>query len=547
LHAAFLELSGGVDASFLAYVGRGRQRLTEDEVADLWKLQAQRTGPDAANHIYVHVPFCKSICSFCNYTRLRPGRVETMQLWSERILRSIRTLGPATAGMAFHNLYFGGGTPSVLTLDILKALLEAIDEHFTFHPWAHKHLELDPAIIDAQKLALLRKHGFDHLSFGIQTLDPDVNALHRRGRQDHALVHRRLQEFAGAGISQVSCDFLLGLAGSRAEVIIADLEEVLAHPAPPGHIDLFFLIPTTAYLQEHFGGHRDAFEAHLAPFRELARTELPRIARERGYLLRGNGSHGYTMRRMADPDAEPPPQEVPGYTQHTHLQGQPLNLLGIGSSARSHLFGAGQLVYQPPNGDPAAPGAPWYDGRLMDLADEARAYLVMKLRDASELKREDFRRIFGREPEAVLPTTFAAWDHIGVLESDDEAIRLKPEAPLQRKQTLLWVVADEGLEGVVAKHLGLSLQPDAIGDRLGLRAGDRLGHAWLVGHEPARTRVRVPAGEVLVRWAPTTRSRSEPLRVRAILERAPDDRLEPRDVKVVRALERLFNTSLGAS
>ena len=89
LHEAYLAVAGNVDVSHLAYLGARRVPYTNAQVAELWAAQATRTyAQPAANHLYVHVPFCKSICSFCNYDRLRPGSADVMARWLDRVVES---------------------------------------------------------------------------------------------------------------------------------------------------------------------------------------------------------------------------------------------------------------------------------------------------------------------------------------------------------------------------------------------------------------------------------------------------------------------------
>ena len=88
LHARFVEVCQPPDASWLGHLGLPERRWSLEDVADLWRgvpTQPGRLAP--VNHVYVHVPFCKSICSFCNYERLRPTSPELLRRWRDRVLR----------------------------------------------------------------------------------------------------------------------------------------------------------------------------------------------------------------------------------------------------------------------------------------------------------------------------------------------------------------------------------------------------------------------------------------------------------------------------
>ena len=111
-------------------------------------------------------------------------------------------------------MYIGGGTPSTLTPRILSRLLQALDQQLNWSKVSERAFEFDPAIMNADKLAVLSQHGFQNFSFGIQTLNAAVNADHNRGAQSVEMVGRRFEELKAAGIKDVAGDILLGLKGT---------------------------------------------------------------------------------------------------------------------------------------------------------------------------------------------------------------------------------------------------------------------------------------------------------------------------------------------
>ena len=166
----------------------------------------------------MHFPFCKSICSFCNYDRLQPSSPVLLKTWLARVLRSIEVIGPAVRPLTFHALYIGGGTPSVLPAHMLHELLEALDKTLSWDRRARRKLEFDPAVMNRERLKVLAAHRIKELSFGIETLNPDVNARHNRGRQGIEAIERCFDDLRSLRLaSETACDFLLGLEGTTAE------------------------------------------------------------------------------------------------------------------------------------------------------------------------------------------------------------------------------------------------------------------------------------------------------------------------------------------
>ena len=154
LQGRYEDLSELVDASRLSYLRGPIQHFSEDEFANIWaQAVADPNRPQHAQHsVYIHVPFCKSICSFCNYERLRSSSPSELSLYTEQILKQISHIAPHTQHLEFSSIYFGGGTPSVLPAAMLDEIMSALDLNFKFHPDNGRHMEFDPAVMNAVPL-----------------------------------------------------------------------------------------------------------------------------------------------------------------------------------------------------------------------------------------------------------------------------------------------------------------------------------------------------------------------------------------------------------
>lgn len=520
LHDRYSRVARIGDASRLAYLHGPTTVWTEEEVAALWARGVERTSSagtrEPLNCLYIHVPFCKSICHFCNYDRLRPSSPELLRTWLARTLRTLGVIGPVLRPLTFHALYMGGGTPSVLPAGLLRELLEALDAAITWHPQASRKMEFDPAVMSRERLDVLAAHGFDQLSFGIETLDPEINARHNRGRQSIETIERSFVDLHAVGISDVACDFLLGLEGTTPAGMLAEMETVLTRFAP-AWVDIFMLTPTQSYVEKHFGGSSEAFWAHLRPFEQSIPAALPALAERTGYLVRmGQGHHMMLMRREGGRS-----QAQFSYTALTTEARRPLNVLGLGRSARSSIFGVAAFALRDPNDDPAAAGPADYEGNAIDLADEARTFLVHRLRDTDTVDRHEFREIFGGDMTEIIPTALAGWEREGTARLEDDVLRFVPQERRARTHTLLWLVPQEAIEFDLARIDDLQLSAAGI-ERLvaSLQRGTRLagGHTF-DGTDDGRVLVRTPAGAVLrFRVAPAL-SDAGPLRL--VLEHAP--------------------------
>jgi coproporphyrinogen III oxidase-like Fe-S oxidoreductase len=544
LHDRYLELAKVGDASRLAYLHGPETSWTLEEVAALWQgaLDRPASAMEPLNCVYLHVPFCKSICSFCNYDRLRPSSPSLLKTWLARVTHAVEVLGPAVRPLTFHALYVGGGTPSVLPAAMLHEVLEALERNLTWHPLAARRLEFDPAVMNRERMEVLAAHGFRQLSFGLETLDPEINARHNRGRQGIEMIERCFDDMRAVGIGNVACDFLLGLEGTTPAGMLGEIETVLTR-FRPAWVDLFMLTPTHSYVAAHFGGSWDAFWQHMKPFEAVVPASLPELAERTGYVVRvGHGHHMMLMRADASPDAvgdAPQPEQRFSYTALTTEARRPLNLLGLGRSARSVIFGTAAVSARDPEDDPAVAGPTGFVGHRIDVADEARTFLVHLLRDTDTVDRREFEQIFGADMPAIIPAALAGWAKEGTARLEGDVLRFVPQDRLARVRTLLWLVPDEDLEFDLAHFDQLDLSPPGVAAFLAsIAPGTALEAGYtFAGAEGRRVLLRSPGGRTLrLRIAPALTERG-PLRL--VLETPPDGD----DVEALRrAVNRLRST-----
>jgi putative oxygen-independent coproporphyrinogen III oxidase len=194
--------------------------------------------------IYVHVPFCLTRCGYCDFntytaTELGPGasRDSYPELAIAEIRLARRVLGAAAGPVS--TVFFGGGTPTLLTPGQLGAILTAIDGEFGLVQDAEVTAEANPETVDEASLAQLRASGFTRLSLGMQSAVPQVLAtldrVHRPGRPQCCVGWAR-----SAGFEQVSLDLIYGTPGESDRDWQWSVASALA--AGPDHISAYALI-----------------------------------------------------------------------------------------------------------------------------------------------------------------------------------------------------------------------------------------------------------------------------------------------------------------
>jgi oxygen-independent coproporphyrinogen-3 oxidase len=186
--------------------------------------------------VYIHIPFCRSICPFCNFATA-PRQQESEEAYLRALKREI--VGARPQGneepIRVDSIYFGGGTPSVLSSDDIREIVEAVRWRFQVAADSEISLELDPGTADGEKLAGFLAAGVNRLSVGGQSLNDDV--LHKIGRQHDA--EDTIQTFRDArsvGFTNVNLDLMVGLPGEDLERDLTGLDELR-----PEHASVYIL------------------------------------------------------------------------------------------------------------------------------------------------------------------------------------------------------------------------------------------------------------------------------------------------------------------
>ncbi|MBX3128450.1 MAG: radical SAM protein [Polyangiaceae bacterium] len=420
--------------------GERRTALTPQALLDHWRRALEGALPETANNLYVHVPFCKSICDFCNYKRLHVSSRAGLDEYVAFMEREARLFAPALRGAEFGGLYVGGGTPSVLGPDQLDRLLTALFESFSFHEGAQKNFEFDPMVMTADRFAVLARFGFTRFSFGIQSLDVEINRLHQRGAQTRSHLEKQFKLLGEHGADFANVDFLLGLSGTTPEQMLREIEEVMrAHQ--PHELCIYFIYPTAEYVAAHFAGDYAKFREFLAPFETVVPAALAELAASAGYRVGGEGRHAITLSRIGGTRRPARTEEGLFYCDVPSSVHRPLNVLGLGDSARSRIFG--RLHYRAEHDHGAPIPEARYVGQETTLRDEMFSYIALVFRDGDELSRPLFARTFGVDIAAAFARPLAKLEALGAARLTASAVTFARQERAARLADLLFFLPEE--------------------------------------------------------------------------------------------------------
>lgn len=224
-------------------------------------LQQRRSGAAALVlplSLYVHIPFCESLCYYCAcnkiITKHHERAAEYLRYLSREVDLHTAQLG---VGQTVTQLHLGGGTPTFLSDPELRELMTMLRRNFALVPGGEYSIEVDPRTIDASRLDTLAELGFNRLSFGVQDFDPAVQrAVHRvqPAEQVFALVGAARQR----GFDSINVDLIYGLPQQTPESFDRTLAQVI--DLRPDRIALY------AYAH---------LPARFKPQRRIATAELP--------------------------------------------------------------------------------------------------------------------------------------------------------------------------------------------------------------------------------------------------------------------------------
>jgi hypothetical protein len=398
-------------------VGDFSSSLTPTAARELWRAHEAEPRKELVS-VHVHVPFCETICTYCDCATEALQGSSQLDRYLEAIEREVAFF-EGVVRRPIDRLYVGGGTPNILDERQLEQLLGLIGRAHHFVPEAVRCLEGHPTLSTREKLDVAASAGINRVSFGVQSLDPRVLKKVNRGAQTPADIERAVRDAFDAGVREVNLDLIYGLEGEPVTSVMEAVTWTLA------------LAPTTLCLQllndSHYAApYQDAeHRGHVArEFQELvARVEGRVAAREPAYGCIRRPDTLVIHRRDMPRD----PMETPEY--YAARDATVMSTLGYGRHAQSTLFG--RFIYQNQERNSRFdPGAPQYAGRARSPALEVLTHLVAEIEHDGRASLARLRARLGddatRELDPVLEELARA-GHLAREGSELQDVALGPE------------------------------------------------------------------------------------------------------------------------
>lgn len=348
--------------------------------------------------LYIHIPFCKSKCSYCNFYSFCADEAE-YDTYTDALIRMIRKYGTLYHDRNIDTVYFGGGTPSALGSDRLCRILNTAAESFRIAPDAEITFEANPTSSDTLDFSALKQAGFNRISFGLQSADD--HELRLLGRQHSAMEAKEvILRASNAGFDNISIDLILCVPGQTVNSVKHSID--FACSCGVQHISAYIL-----KIEEGTPLYR--IKDSLSLLSDNEQADIYEFAV--GYLEE-KGYRQYEISNFAKPGYE---------SRHNLRYWYDEEYLGLGPSA--HSFIDGKRFYYPDR------IADFYDDNTIfeDNGGDSDEYIMLRLRLKKGLNFDEYRERFHKEIDDRILKKASSLLPEGLVDLSDDSLSLTPK------------------------------------------------------------------------------------------------------------------------
>ena len=360
--------------------------------------------PKTASSVYIHIPFCATKCYYCAFNTYTFHK-EQAKAYLHALRTEMELYAPETDPLK--TIFIGGGTPSILSANVLTQLFTDVHQHFQITPDAEITVECNPGTVDTEKLRVMQDNGVNRLSFGLQAMQDET--LKQLGRIHTVAEFRQSYRLAReGGFENINIDLIFALPDQTMEAWHHTLNGVIS--LDPDHISAYNLVMEEA-----------------TPFYEwwqAGELDLPSEDTEADmfeYTIETLTAHGYThyeICNFARPDH---------YAKHNLVYWNNQPCIGLGAGACGYVNGVrysnirGIAPYINKLSKRNKPIA--NTERLTGDAEKAET-LMLALRKREGISLENYKNRFGESIEVAFGDTLKKWIDLQLLERTATHLRL---------------------------------------------------------------------------------------------------------------------------
>ena len=326
--------------------------------------------------IYIHIPFCKSKCAYCNFFSL--ASESKINDYVEALKKEIVLRKNYLGGETVKTIYFGGGTPSLLSVKNIEEILELLNKNYEIVSSPEITLEINPDTIDREKMSSLKKIGVNRMSVGIQSFDDDdLRYLGRRHDSRHAM--QVLEDLKQTDFEKITLDLIYGMP-------------TLTEEKWNKNLDIFFSTGIT-----HLSAYALTVEPKTNLGQRIEKGELQSVSEEE--TIR---HYNILVERTKENDFEH--YEISNFakegfrSQHNSIYWRDEKYLGLGPSAHSYDGNSRQwnisnlTKYIQLVGDAEL----FYEKEILSTEDKFNEYVMTSLRTSWGCDIEKIERDYGK-------------------------------------------------------------------------------------------------------------------------------------------------------
>lgn len=368
--------------------------------------------------LYVHIPFCVKKCAYCDFLSWNAD-TDVRQKYVETLIREIRLIGERYQDYRVITIFFGGGTPSILSAEQIETIFCALRENFQIEENAEITIEANPGTVTKERAKAWKRAGINRVSIGLQSVEnSELKMLGRIHTYEEFLeTYQLLRE---EGFSNLNVDLISAIPGQSVESWERTLR--VAAELSPEHISAYSLIVEEGTpFYEWYGeenketvDHSGGTERPPLPDEESERRiyeETEEILKEYGYFryeISNYAKEGYECRHNI------------GYWRRAEYLG-----LGLGASSLIENRRFQNLSDYEAYQNAVQTGALLYmEEERLTTEDEMEEFMFLGLRMAAGICRSDFQKKFGKTVEEVYGEVILTLEKQGLLNCEEDRIFL---------------------------------------------------------------------------------------------------------------------------
>ena len=370
--------------------------------------------------VYIHTPFCLQKCLYCDFASYAGADTETMEKYVDAVCSEIMMRSNEVTIADQATLYFGGGTPSLLSEKLLAKLVEALQKNGCWLQPAEATIEVNPGTADLDKLRFFKDLGFDRISFGVQSLnDAELRAVGRIHTANEALDAITVAE--KAGFTRVSADLIYGLPEQSLQTLKTSLQNLTA--AGLQHLSVYGL---TIEKNTPLAGMLDKGKVELPD--EDCQLAMYELVQE---YLEAQGLHRYEISNYAKPGYEC--RHNLGYWERREYLG-----LGLGASSliaehrfcntdKMDVYIRLNKTVDPDGKKEESKKAVWEKAEevsVLSVQEQMEEFMFLGLRKTDGVSEKSFFETFGVQIDTVYGETIGKLEKERLLIKEKGQIRL---------------------------------------------------------------------------------------------------------------------------